>query len=334
PGHLLTSVVHQGLPERKVLPPTVPESPAFALKKRVHREAEVEEVKEPPHIKAPPAPHFGLPFQPHLPEDRHVEVCPFSFEEREQERRVLKEKKLEERRLEEAQVPQFKAQPLPDFDSVVLPEKKRLEATKPEPFRLLVDQRGAVRSTRLEKMVKEEQKQLKESTVFRAKPNVVTHKEPFQPRKESRPALEVSASAVPEAFQLSTERRARERQEYERAAGEKEALRAVMEEEQKREEEQREREEIARLRQEQVSDRICAAPRGRCPPSPADPSPPPAGPQGPAHQALQAGGAEEERASSHRPPLAQLLRPLPPVIPLDARRSGDAFILKLLPPVR
>lgn len=61
------------------------------------------------------------------------------------------------------------------------------------------------------------------------------------------------SSTVPEAFELSTERRARERQEYERAAGEKEAMRAMMEEEQKREEEQRAREEIARLRQEQVS---------------------------------------------------------------------------------
>lgn len=51
-------------------------------------------------------------------------------------------------------MPQFKAQPLPDFDTVVLPEKKKLEATKPEPFRLLVDQRGAMKSTRLEKMVR------------------------------------------------------------------------------------------------------------------------------------------------------------------------------------
>lgn len=58
-------------------------------------------MKQPPQIKAPPVPHFGLPFQPHLPEDRHIELCPFSFEEREQERRALKEKKLEERRLEE-----------------------------------------------------------------------------------------------------------------------------------------------------------------------------------------------------------------------------------------
>lgn len=53
----------------------------------------------------------------------------------------------------QSQVPQFKAQPLPDFDSVLLPEKKKLEATKPEPFRLLIDERGAVKSTRLEQMV-------------------------------------------------------------------------------------------------------------------------------------------------------------------------------------
>lgn len=130
----LTSAGLQGLPEKKVLPPTVPESPAFALKKRVQREPEAEEVrtrwpqpeplftlnlrflqvKQPPQVKAPQVPHFGLPFQPHLPEDRHVEVCPFSFEEREQERRVLKEKKMEERRLEEVshqEAPSFRRTP-------------------------------------------------------------------------------------------------------------------------------------------------------------------------------------------------------------------------------
>lgn len=51
------------------------------------------------------------------------------------------------------QVPQFKAQPLPDFDTVNLPEKKRLEPTKPEPFRLLIDERGAARTSRWEQMV-------------------------------------------------------------------------------------------------------------------------------------------------------------------------------------
>ncbi|XP_041802048.1 targeting protein for Xklp2 isoform X2 [Chelmon rostratus] len=242
PKKILEGVV--GLPERRVLPATVPESPAFALKKRIQRESRVEEVKQPSPIKPPPVPHFGLPFQPRLPENHHVEVCPFSFEERERERRALKEKRLEGKRNEE--VPQFKAQPLPDFDTVVLPEKKKLELTKPEPFRLLIDERGAVRNSRWEQMVKEEQKQLEEAATFKARPNTVTHKEPFQPRKESRVTVGV------EAFELSTERRARERQEYERLASEKEALRMLMEEEQRQEEERREKEEIARLRQEQV----------------------------------------------------------------------------------
>ncbi|KAA8591215.1 hypothetical protein FQN60_002158 [Etheostoma spectabile] len=98
-----TSFSQQGLPEKKVLNPTVPESPAFLLKKRVRLDAKV---KQPLPIKAPPVPHFGLPFQPQLQENHHVEV------------------------------PLFRAQPLPDFDTVVLPEKKKLEPTKPEPFKL------------------------------------------------------------------------------------------------------------------------------------------------------------------------------------------------------
>ena len=60
------------------------------------------------------------------------------------------------------------------------------------------------------------------------------------------------SSTVVEVFELSTERRARERQEYERLASEKESLRTFMEEEQRREEEQRKKEEISRMRQEQV----------------------------------------------------------------------------------
>ncbi|KAF0036519.1 hypothetical protein F2P81_011831 [Scophthalmus maximus] len=242
PRKILEGVV--GLPEKRVLHPTVPESPAFALKKRVRVDRKVEEVKQPSPIKAPPVPHFGLPFQPRLPEKHHVEVCPFSFEERERERRVLKEKRLEEKRNEE--VAPFKAQPLPHFDTVLLPEKKTLEPTKPEPFRLLLDERGAVKSSRWEQMVKEEQKQQEEAATFKARPNTVTHKEPFQPKKQER------AAAAVEAFELLTERRARERQEYERLASEKEALRALMEEGKRREEEQRQKEEVAMLRQEQV----------------------------------------------------------------------------------
>ncbi|XP_034029032.1 targeting protein for Xklp2 [Thalassophryne amazonica] len=242
PRKILEGVV--GLPEKKVQPPTVPESPAFALKNRVRVEREVDEVKPPPSIKVAPVPHFGVPFQPQLPEDHHVKVCPFSFEEREQERRILKEKKLEQMRNEE--VPLFKAQPLPDFNAKVLPEKKKLEPTKPEPFKLLTDERGVVRTSRWEQTVKEEQKQQEKAALFKARPNTVTHKEPFQPRKENRP------TSVPEPFELLTEQRARGRQEFERLVNEKESLRACLEEEQRQEEERHQKQEVAKLRQDQV----------------------------------------------------------------------------------
>ncbi|KAM4736867.1 targeting protein for Xklp2 isoform 2-T2 [Anableps anableps] len=242
PKKVLDGVV--GLPEKKVTYPTVPESPAFALKKRVRMERKVEEVKPPSPLKTASVPHFGVPFQPQLPDSHHVEVCPFSFEQRDRDRQALKEKRLAE--LQNEEVPQFKAQPLPDFNTVVLPEKKKPEPTKPEPFRLHIDERGAAKHRQWEQMVKEEQKQREEAATFKARPNTVTHKEPFRPKKENR------ATLVVEPFELATERRAREWQEYERLIGEKEALRARMEAEQRLEEEQREREEIARLRQEQV----------------------------------------------------------------------------------
>lgn len=37
--------------------------------------------------------------------------------------------------------------------------------------------------------MKEEQKQQEEAAVFKARPNTVANKEPFQPRKESRAAV-------------------------------------------------------------------------------------------------------------------------------------------------
>uniref|UniRef100_A0A673G7V1 Targeting protein for Xklp2-like n=1 Tax=Sinocyclocheilus rhinocerous TaxID=307959 RepID=A0A673G7V1_9TELE len=248
PTRILEEVV--GVPEKKVLNPTVPESPAFALKNRVRMEKKKEEEKPPAPIKAHAVPHF-LPFQPKLPVKSQVEMCPFSFEEREHERRVMKEKKLEEMRNEE--VPKFKAQPLPDFHEVHLPEKKVVEPTKPAPFKLMVDERGAAKGERWEQMMKEELKRQAEAACFKAQPNNVSHKEPFVPKKETRSILaNTTNSAVPEAFQLATERRAKERMEFEKELSEKEALKAHMEEEWLREREEQEKEGIARLRHEQV----------------------------------------------------------------------------------
>ncbi|XP_060794540.1 targeting protein for Xklp2 [Neoarius graeffei] len=248
PARILEEVV--GVPEKKVLNPTVPESPAFALKNRIRVERKTEEVKAPAPVKALPVPHY-VPFQPKPAAKSHVEMCPFSFDQREQERRAQKEKRLEGLRHEE--VSKFKARPLPDFHEVNLPEKKVTEPTKPAPFKLSVDERGSLKSERWERMIKDELKQQTDAACFKARPNTVVHKEPFVPKKETRSVLaDTTLSVAGEGFQLSTERRAKERLEFERTLKEKEALRAQMEERRAREQEEHEKEEITRLRQEQV----------------------------------------------------------------------------------
>lgn len=108
---------------------------------------------------------------------------------------------------------------------------------------------------------------------------------------------------VPEGFELSTERRARERQELERLANEREAELAMLKEEERRREEQREKEEIARMRQEQVSSLNSkvkflplVAMREHCQLSFTPPPHffPPTGSQGSTHQTLQSCGTKEE----------------------------------------
>ncbi|ETE58656.1 hypothetical protein L345_15622, partial [Ophiophagus hannah] len=58
---------------------------------------------------------------------------PFEFHSRPCPTRILED------------VPKFKAHPLPQFDHINLPEKKVKSPTKPEPFQLAIDARGAVR---------------------------------------------------------------------------------------------------------------------------------------------------------------------------------------------
>lgn len=64
----------------------------------------------------------------------------------------------------------------------------------------------------------------------------------------------LSGSVVPESFELATERRARERQEFEKRLADAEALKERFEEQIRQEQEEREKEEVAKLRQEMVSE--------------------------------------------------------------------------------
>ncbi|XP_059683172.1 targeting protein for Xklp2 isoform X2 [Gavia stellata] len=244
PTKILEDIV--GVPEKKALPVTVPKSPVFTLKSRTRMPGRDEEKEKEavPVIKANPMPHYGVPFKPKMPEQRHVEVCPFSFDARDRERQIQKEKKIEE--LQKEEVPKFKALPLPYFDHVKLPEKKVKNPTQPEPFNLQIDERGAAKLQSWKQQLKEDLKRQKEAACFKARPNTVVYQEPFVPKKENK------LLSVPESFELATEKRAKERQEFEKRLADIEAIRERHQEQVRQRQEEREKEEVAKLRQELV----------------------------------------------------------------------------------
>ncbi|NXH13800.1 TPX2B protein, partial [Bucco capensis] len=251
PTKILEDVV--GVPEKKVLPVTVPKSPVFTCKSRTRVAAKEEEKEKAavPVPKAAPMPHYGVPFKPKMPEQRHVEVCPFSFDARDKERQIQKEKRIEE--LQKEEVPSFKAQPLPYFDQVKLPEKKVKNPTQPEPFNLQVDERGAAKLQSWKQQLEEDLKRQKEAACFKARPNTVVYQEPFVPKKESKVLSEsLSGSIAPESFELATERRAKERQEFERYLADVEAAKERRLEQHRQRQEEQEKEQVAKLRQELV----------------------------------------------------------------------------------
>eukprot|EP00069_Balaena_mysticetus_P021389 bmy_00516T0 len=222
-----------GVPEKKVLPITVPKSPAFALKNRIRMPTkEDEEEEEPVAIRAQPVPYFGMPFKPQIPVGRTVEICPFSFDSRDKERQLQKEKKIKE--LQKGEVPKFKALPLPHFDTINLPEKKVKNTTQVEPFCFETDRRGALKAQTWKHQLEEELKQQKEAACFKARPNTVISQEPFVPKREKKSLTGsilcilgglgqnegLSGSVVQETFQLATEKRAKERQELEKRMAE------------------------------------------------------------------------------------------------------------------
>lgn len=241
PSKILEDVV--GVPEKKVLPLTVPKSPAFVLKNRMRiLTKEDEEEQEPVVIRVHPMPHYGVPFKPQNPETRTVEIRPFSFDSRDKERQLQKEKKIQEL-LKAKEMPKFKAHPMPYFDAINLPEKKVKNATQVEPFSLETDKRGALRAQTCWKyQLEEEQRQQKEATCFKAGPNNITSQEPFVPKNENKNLT------VQEPFQFATERRAKKWQELKRKRAEFEAMKAQLLEEIRQEEEEQEKEELARIR--------------------------------------------------------------------------------------
>lgn len=148
----------------------------------------------------------------------------------------------EERKLAKAR--KFQANPLPNLDQAWQPEKKDVQSTVPQPFRLrsLKHREERLKAIREKRLAEEEA--LKKAKMFRA--NGVRKDEPFVPSKAVHNPIQ------PEPFQLATDQRATERQEFDRKAQEKrQKLRQLQEEQAQRHAEQQEQ-EIKQMRKQAV----------------------------------------------------------------------------------
>ncbi|XP_078274805.1 targeting protein for Xklp2 [Rhinoraja longicauda] len=250
PSKILDNVV--GVPEKKPLPVTMPKSPAFTLKNRVRISYKEEEKEEAHVIKANPMPHYAVPFKAKSTEEKTVEIQPFSFEARDKERETLKQKKMEQIRKKTTEVPVFKARMLPDFETSRLPDKVMKPGTKVEPFHLRIEERGAIKEKEWSQKMKEELRKQKEAACFKASLNSVANREPFLAKKANQSLTERFPSIAQEKFDLATEKRAKERMDFEMRKADKEAMREKLEQVKKKEVEELEKDETARVRQELV----------------------------------------------------------------------------------
>ncbi|XP_029637635.1 targeting protein for Xklp2-like isoform X1 [Octopus sinensis] len=244
PTEILRGVV--GVKEAESLPVTIPASPAFALKQRIHR-PHIEEPKQENLIKKPkfrPYIHSGIRFEPKL-DHRCTVIEPFTFDDRMREYLMKKEEHIKKIKEESEKVSEFYANPIPNYKPG-LPAKKPLVLTKQEPFKLLIEERVEKRIEEKQRQLEEEARLFEENMKFKAQPCDIINKTPFVPQLDHKCTVEVAE------FKLNTEVRQAQRQQYfeKKKAHEMEVQASQMEQEQLRKEE--EEREIQRLRAEAV----------------------------------------------------------------------------------
>ncbi|XP_005090333.1 targeting protein for Xklp2 isoform X2 [Aplysia californica] len=228
------------------LPPTVPQSPAFALKNRVRIPVEVPQVEETKaNMKANPVPHPGIPFRPRL-EHHHTVPEPFSVEERSKQMLTRRELKIQQVLEEERRAREFHAQGFPNDKPDTLPPKQERGITLMEPFQLSADHRGQRYKEEFFAKVEEEERQAKEAAQFKARPNHVIHQEPFLPQRSKKPLTEVSD------FALNTDIRASQREAFDQQIKAREAELEGLKRQREERIEREEMEAMAKMRQAAV----------------------------------------------------------------------------------
>ncbi|XP_018024492.1 targeting protein for Xklp2 [Hyalella azteca] len=151
---------------------------------------------------------------PKLSTNAEAKGCtiPSPFNITDAKKRLLrrKQEKVEEIIAKEKAMAEFHAHPMPVFDDKPkgLPSKKTPSVTKPEPFVLQIDKRAESKQLAMEREQREREEREREMRNFHARPATVIAKEPFLPARSHKPLTEISG------FDLNTEKRSKERYEY------------------------------------------------------------------------------------------------------------------------
>lgn len=201
---------------------TVPQSPAFALKKRAaerekrHTSRAAKLQKKLKKFKALQMP-IGSPFrlQPSqksltqtIPFDLHTDIRGEGYA-----RRLKDEIEQEEKRLKEARC--FKAQPIVEFDFPRSDQPYELKPlTEPKTPNLESIRRHRVSVQQFQQVIEQEQRQLEEMRRFKAQPILIA--EPFVPQRSAKPLTLISE------FELNSENRAQARHKFDEMLAEKE----------------------------------------------------------------------------------------------------------------
>lgn len=231
-----------GVPEKRANILIEPQSPAFSLKSRMAErnlaKAAVVEVVEEPIARARPAPHRGVPVSLPAAAKKSTQPEPFSFEQRDQSTLARREDRMRRVVEQERVARQFHANPVPRAVETGgrLPERQPIALTKPEPFRMAIDERVDARVAKWQEGLKEELEEQRRATNFKAQEARSLVIPPFVPKPSDKPLSEISN------FTLHSDRRAEERAVYELERSAKEAglegQRRELEERRRRQEEE------------------------------------------------------------------------------------------------
>ena len=124
-----------------------------------------------PATKVRAAPHRGVPvsLQTLPPNSKKTTVAePFSFEQRDKLMIEKKEEKIRQYIAEEKKAREFHAQPIMKEEVVKLPLIHKVAPTKPEPFKLQIEERVENRLTQWQANVEKELEDQKKAAVFKA----------------------------------------------------------------------------------------------------------------------------------------------------------------------